>query len=219
MAIVRQTTLRLPLALGCIIAWSVGPVHADGVSFFPESDIDIRVRIENLGDYPNYDFYLKYGISPGNPYVGLHLTKVEANTLIQLEGKGRRITEVYLLAVPRGQAAVPPQASPNDDKWLRDPQAGALQSESMYGNRSRRIGGDFNGHELDYRVRIEGNRLDVTWVKSKTPWLPQDAEGQMGLLCFGLTLSALLIAVGLFVRRRRKRAVSRAAKTDEPEPS
>src|SRR5262245_64876558 len=43
----------------------------------PAADVTPRLRFDNLTDYPEHDFYLKYGRSPGNPYAAGYLPKVE----------------------------------------------------------------------------------------------------------------------------------------------
>src|SRR5215472_4437469 len=66
-------------------------------------DYDPQLRFENLADYPDFDFYLKYGRSRGNPGRDPHLTRVTSAVTVRLEGSGRRITSIFLIAVPCGQ--------------------------------------------------------------------------------------------------------------------
>ena len=183
------------LLSACVTVTIVGQLYADVASILPRTNIDIRVRFENLDEYPNFDFYLKYELG-----YAMYLTKVESNKMIRLEGVGTRVSDVYLMAIPRGQVADPHKHReyPDKDNWLRTPQKGALQSPGFPEV--------FNGHEIDYRVQIEDNQLYVIWVKSRTPWFPHEATDQLALLCVGFSLSAFFIAAGFVIRRRRKRA-------------
>src|SRR5262245_39547576 len=105
-----QRWLVTALLAVVIQLWLVDPGQCDMPFDSPERST--AIRCEHLFDYPEYDFYLKYGRSPGNPYGGFHLMKVETASFFRLEGGGRRYTPVYLVAVPRGKVLPPlPQDS------------------------------------------------------------------------------------------------------------
>ncbi len=53
-----------------VLGLSSSTVRGDMPRPFGRSDLNVRLRFENLDDYPRFDFYLKYGRSRGNPYSG-----------------------------------------------------------------------------------------------------------------------------------------------------
>ena len=119
-------------------------------------NLDIRVCIENLDEYPQWDFYLEYGMGRGNPAASPYLTKVGPADSTHLEGHGRGLTEVNLIAVPRGKPIAPPK--PNWEKQGPLPE-GSLPRTKLPGLRDAR-----ESHEFVYRLRIEGNRVYAEWT-------------------------------------------------------
>src|SRR5262249_53038095 len=75
------------------------------------------MRFDNLADYPDFDFFLKYGFGNGNPYASPHLIPIRSGEAFRLEGGPRRRTEIVLLAVPRGRQ--PPSLKDGPD-WLTE---------------------------------------------------------------------------------------------------
>ena len=135
-------------------------------------EIDIRVVFENLDDYPAYDFYLKYGLANGNPYGAWHLTRVYPAAVTVLEGEGRRLTSVHLLAVPHGQTVPapppPPKWPPPPGNWLTDHPPDTLQAEWLPAERGVLMEND-SGYLYRYTVSVGDGRLEVTCVGWKAP--------------------------------------------------
>jgi hypothetical protein len=166
-------------------------------------DRGVQLRFENLGDYPPYAFFLKYnvrsvghGIRPnGKGYVSSWestvLTPLSAeNPTTELEGNGRRSTDVVLLAVPLGQK--PPTTGPQDFlSWLKTNPPGVLQSAPLG------IGSPSPGQPSSYWVKIEEERLEVrTFDIKRTYQILKIAGGSM--LSLGLAVAGLAL-----IRRRR----------------
>src|SRR5262245_43048696 len=94
---VRQTVLFLLV----LLLLPAARAQADmGFSFL--SKPNPQFRFENLSDYPDHDFYLKYGHSSGNPFSAPFVTPVTAGSPTQVKGEGKRLTPVVLIAVPHG---------------------------------------------------------------------------------------------------------------------
>src|ERR1035438_2742890 len=116
---------RCLLLCGLILGTLAVPARAD-VGLFPRFDLDLHVCLENLDDYPEYDFYLKYGLSRGSPFASLRATEMKSGVMTKLKGQGDRFTGAYLLAVPRGTPI--PQPEQNNGDWLTTVPNGAMQS-------------------------------------------------------------------------------------------
>jgi hypothetical protein len=162
-----------------LIALLALPGSARPDAGFPQSNLDIKFRFENLDQFPEHDFYLKYGLSRGNPMAGLRWTKLESGTLTKLEGTGTRVTSVFLVALPRGTPPPPPPKG-DRDAWLHKAPAGGLQSEPLLAN---------NDLEVTYRAHIDGETLHAEFVHSANPW-------QRTLMLIG---GSCLTAVVLFI--------------------
>ncbi|HYV36320.1 MAG TPA: hypothetical protein VE988_11485 [Gemmataceae bacterium] len=164
---------------------SCSPAVADVIGFWPRRDLDVRVRFENLSDYPNHDFYLKYGLGSGNPNAGLHLTRIQPDSVTRLEGNGSRATELYLLAVPRGQKVEQPPTGPDNRKWLTTSSNGAALQSWPFPDMQLE---DLNGYTLVFRVRIDQDRLEVTLVRSQAPipWTWIGVATSLGIAVAGI---------------------------------
>lgn len=179
----------------------------------PYRPLDIRVRFENLADYPAYDFYLKYGLGRGNPYVSLHLTRAESGAERRLEGEGNWMTEVYLLAVPHGQQPppAPPVGTEKGREWLEEVPSGALQSDPLPGKTpGSRLSGGKARKPVSYRVRIDGGRLQVDCTDEQTIEgnNPAGADSWWAVPA-GLVACAVLAVGGLVWLSRARRTVRR----------
>jgi hypothetical protein len=118
------------------------------------------LRFDNLADYPQFDFYLKYARGPGSPYASPHLVPVQSGEAVRVtEGSGRT-TQFFLLAVPHGEKPPAPRAGPD---WLREVPAGCLQSGPLQGI------GLGAGYLVPYRVSIADGALDA--VMQPAEWL------------------------------------------------
>jgi len=174
----------------------VGPLRADaGFGLFRPAHLEIHVRFENLDEFPGYDFYLKYGLSPGNPYA-LVLDKVPRETAFGVSNhRVMPITPVHLLAVPRGQEVAQPPRPAGD--WLTEVPGNGMQSPPLTASAAETLlSADFHQAEVVYRIRIDGNRLEAVWVathESKTG----------GLVCIGVALSTSVTAAFFLWRRYR----------------
>jgi hypothetical protein len=137
------------------------PAAARPDAGLPRFNLDIKIRFENLDEYPDHDFYLKYGLSRRNPTDGLRWTKLDSGALTQLEGPGDQKTAVFLVALPRGTPP-PPVPKENRQDWLAKAPPGGLQSAALQG-----VG---NGSEITYRAHIDGDTLSAEFVDSVNPF-------------------------------------------------
>jgi hypothetical protein len=176
-------------------------------------NLDLGFQFRNLDKFPKYDFYLKYergerGL-PGQKdpvSVGFYLTKLSSGTLTRMDGQGTRHSDIYLIAVPRGQAiAVPEKPGPN---WLKTPPAGGLQSAPLKGE--GKDGGLGNVYDLTYDVRIEGDKLHADFVESKLNAFWTNVWIIIGSVCAACILVplAFIVLVVVLIRRSRRRAKS-----------
>jgi hypothetical protein len=156
------------------------------------------MRFDNLSDYPDFDFYLKYGHARGNPYAG-HLGTVRSgDPFREFEGTGRK-TEVYLLAVPHGRKPPPPR---NDHAWFTEVPEGCLQSAPLEGTNQEA------GALVSYRVRIQDGKLEVT--RQSMEWEPGEwVLARPIFSCFSIHVAVVCVIVVWFGVRflRRRRAV------------
>ncbi len=192
---------RAGIAIALALAFLGTSVRGDmAPRIFPEGNLDIHVMFENLGDYPEYDFYLKYGLGPGRPpALQYYLTPMVAATPIRLEGRGSSMTAVFLCAVPRGKRLPdPPDWRDTKTDWLRSPPEDGLQSEALpTGMENGMVSAHEDGHQIVYRISIEGKRLRTILVADTVP-------GRSAWLA-GIGLSVTLaIPVIVWLRRSRK---------------
>lgn len=199
------------LAIVVIPWWSASIAHADLATFWPQPNIDIRVLIENLDEYPDFDFYLKYGIGRGNPSASARSTKIESRVLTKLEGSGTRFTGAFLAAVPHGTPKPERSTDSNaqrgraGDDWLGGAPVGGLQSRLL-------ISHNDNNCELTFRVKIEDGVLRAELLESKNP-------GQRMLLMIGGgVLSAVAVFVGMILFRERRLRLPTPPAKETPNP-
>jgi hypothetical protein len=153
------------------------------------------MRFDNLADYPDFDFFLKYCYGPGNPYGSPYLTPIRAGEVFRLKGGPGRRTEVFLLAVPRGQQ--PPVGKDGPDSLWETP-AGCLQSAPLDGTYAER------GWLVPYRVHIENGKLEAAMQPGE--WLAGEwSSSWLQRLPYILVPVALCAALGwLGVRLARR---------------
>ncbi|HZZ78140.1 MAG TPA: hypothetical protein VFE62_06460 [Gemmataceae bacterium] len=117
------------------------PSFAFADAVIPRFNFKLSVRFENLSDYPERDFYVKYN---------LRTVKVESGEAVCL---GSRVHGAMLFAVPRGSDI------PHSVAWnWRPPNA---MEANLQG-----ISTDFGDREVTYRVLIEGRTLSTKLVAS-----------------------------------------------------
>ena len=152
--------------IGLIVASSaVFAGHACADAGLPPPQLDVNFLFKNLDQYPNYDFYVKYQRGfPGQKEGRPNLDKVTPGTPIHLGGRRNGLSAVFLIAVPRGQAVLaPPKHEPD---WLRNAPADGLQSQALKGDGDGASLNEYSGYDITYRVRIDGDKLEVDWVES-----------------------------------------------------
>lgn len=150
----RSPGLERAVVMLALLLWA-SVVRADVAPSFVKEMGDsgsVTLRFDNLADYPDYDFYLKYGAGNGNPYAGPHLVPVHAGEAVRAFDGSRRRTEIYLLAVPRGQQQ--PAVSPSHD-WITQVPPGCLQSARLDGTYAG------SGYLVPYDVRIGDGALEA----------------------------------------------------------
>jgi hypothetical protein len=173
------------LFLLVLLLLPAAPARADvGFSFLRNTNP--QFRFENLSDYPDHDFYLKYGHSSGNPQSAKFVTPVAAGTPIRLEGEGIRLTTVVLIAVRQG---APAPSTKMESDWLVHAEPGTLQSEPL--------NWDVGGTAV-YRVAIENGRLQA--ISRGTEWVSRSTW--VGVIV-GAALCVTITLAGLFFIRRR----------------
>jgi hypothetical protein len=172
----------------------------------PGPNINVHVRFENLDDYPDFDFYLKYGLSNGNVYRKHTLTKLASGVATRLEGEGHYLTRVYLVAVPRGKAPPAiPDLNEDDSGWHERTAPGTIQSPPLA------VSAEDSGYICPYRATLEGKVLGATALPLEDP--PEvRARTRLGFICVGLALSAVVaVWLGLRLARRLRRRTSSPA--------
>lgn len=187
-AIMGNTHLLGLIRLSAVIV-ALQPLYArgDALPGLPQGELIIHICFENLDDYPNYDFYLRYGRSSRNPYADRStLTRLSSGIPAYLRGEGARISDVYLLVVPSGQ-------EPIHSKAGTDLGVGMMQSRPLEGlEPGSGITGQCNGYCLSYRVRIQDDTVHVVKVSSEL--IPMDWV--VGHLC---SIIAAVVISGFFV--------------------
>jgi hypothetical protein len=171
--------------------------------FVPNWDNNPVVRLENLESFSDYDFYLLYGHSTGNPGARLLLTPVGRDGRTRVEGNGWRFTKTYLIGVPKGQPAPhPPLPDGDPDAWMSRSGNGILQSNALEGFTGN---GAPEGFVMPYRVELGAGKLQV--IALPLELAPADWLGSH--LCLAIAGVAMSVSIAWFVLmilRRKKQA-------------
>ena len=178
----------------------VTPARADvGI---PSAGLDLSLVFKNVGDFPDHEFYLKYERAFGGARKNLH--KVEPGTPMRLEGRRLGLSSIFLIAVPRGEKMAVPEK--DDKKWLNNAPPGGLQSQPLKGDAAGNPLLEFNGYDITYRVRIDGDRLEVDCIEtSLNSWwsTARLIAILVGAACILIPIAIIALVVLLIVRRTR----------------
>ncbi len=171
------------------------------MGFGLQSDVTPRFRFENLTDYPEYDFYLKYGHA-ANPQAVGYLTKIPPGVSFSLEGSGSRMTDVTLVALPAGLS--PPAKADHTYTDVKDLLSFVPKSEGRV-LETGPLGWE-DARVVVYRVGIADKQLSATRVKTEHEW----GVWSLGDLCCvvlaGVAASVAFVVFGLWrVLRGRKK--------------
>jgi hypothetical protein len=114
------------------------------------------MRFENLGDYPEFDFYLMYGYGSGNPAASPHLFPVRSGEPFRHPETNGRKGSAVLFAVPHGRQ--PPAVSREHDFFSEKMTPDCLRSSMLEGTSLGKV------YLVPYRVRIDEGKLQVTML-------------------------------------------------------
>lgn len=164
--------------------------------------LEPRLRFDNLANFPDYVFYLRYRRFEGNPRQGsVHVIPVSASEPILLAGTGLGLRDLVLLAVPR--RLTPPPGDGNGS-WPNENIPGVLRSSLL----EEPIGWSPAGDRTDYyvtpyRVALGQGRIHLL----KLPIEPVRSESSYGgfdLAFCSVILAGVLVLIGvsLWVMRR-----------------
>jgi hypothetical protein len=192
-----------PAARSDEYVFTVLPASQGEAYFLPERQLQIQLCFENLDDYPEYDFYLKYGRSAHAPLRHLYLTRVSSGEFVHLEGQGLHLTPVYLLAMPRGQQPSLPDkhcrhGRRGGEHWLKFAPDGGLQSTPLIGpDPASPLVVGVEGSRVVYRVTIENGQLEATRVSVEL----QGQDQLMRLVAVGVGVGVSLGFASLLLWR------------------
>ncbi len=98
-------------------------------AYSPVKKHDLTIAFDNVRDYPDYDFYLKYGHRENGGYRTHHLKFIgpEPIRLTLREKEIREVTEFYLFAVPQDRQVSAPKGKGHNDEWIRNVPDGTFQ--------------------------------------------------------------------------------------------
>ncbi len=175
----------------------VGEAWADAMPFFSNPRTQIQVSFANLEKYPEYDFYVKFGVGEHtlSDYVKVKTLQNPANcATLHAWGRGK-LGPMYLVAVPRGQETPGHSELRGKLDWLITKIPGTLQSEQMLGPEGFLSEAE-NNYEVDYRVHIDRDVLTVVFLQARKPFsIPWFSIAGMMLL--------VSLATVVIIRRRR----------------
>ena len=201
MILFRQVS---PILASIVALAFAGQACAD--AGLPPPQLDLNFLFKKLDEYPNYDFYLKYERSfPGQKNGKPNLDKVSPEMPIRLGGRRSGLSAVFLVAVPRGQAPFVPEK--HDPDWLRNAPADGLQSPALKGDADGATLEAYSGYDITYRVRLEGNRLEVDWVEANlNSWwsTARLIAILIGAACVLIPIAIVVVIVLVIVRLTRR---------------
>jgi hypothetical protein len=185
----------------CLLAFAA-EARADVI---PEGQkwITPQVRFDNLGDYPDHEFYLTYSAGGGPVQYWLHHVLVVPARVPVAIPHGR-VANVSLVAVPRGKAK--PPAEPGKEEWPPKDMPGVLRSAPM--DRLigwRPISDPNNQYVTPYRVAVADGKLVLTPLPVEPP-LADGWPARGPLLIAGAALACAIAGAGLWWLLARRRA-------------
>ena len=173
-------------------------------AYSPVRKRDLTIAFDILRDFPDYDFYLKYGYRENGGYRSFHLKLIEHDP-IRFTLKEKQISELnefYLLAVPHGKDIAAPAGEGHTDQWIRFVPEGMLQVGPLL----TREGLTFpqNSRPIRFTVSISNGKLNAehinwhTWetITTEIIWLSP-------LLLFAVVVLGLVIRAWQNNRRAR----------------
>lgn len=170
-------------------------------------EITPRLRFDNLDDYPDYRFYLQYRRGDGNPYAApLRVVEVVSRQPVAVEGPGRRVADLALLAGPRD---LPPPALAADLRGPAPEFPGFLRATNLeppVTTTFRPNRGD--DYVMPYRVAITDGRLELTPLPTEGDYpggLTDNAVLQYWPALLAVAVAACAGAGIWFARRRAAR--------------
>lgn len=134
-------------------------------AYSPVRKRELTFAFDNLRDYPDYDFYLKYGYRENGGYRTLHLKRIgpEPIRLTLREKEISEVTEFYLFAVPRDSRVSAPTGKGHTDAWIRAIPEGTLQVGPLL----TRDGSTFPQHRprpIRFAVTIDDRKLNAEHI-------------------------------------------------------
>lgn len=179
------------IAGGCLAC----PALAD--AGIPAPQLDVNLIFENVESYPAYDFYVRFERKFGPK--GTTLEKVEPGRPTHLGGRRSALGPVFLIAVPRGEPA------------QKGPAAGQLQSQALTADAGGAPLTDYSGYDITYRVHLDGDQLEATWVATNLNQWWSNARLiaiLIGAACLLIPLTLVALVVFLIVRPSKKPAAA-----------
>lgn len=186
----RTIRIRLTVVILALLM-TAGIVRGDAAPAFLKSSDERfpEMRFDNLADYPEYDFYLLYYHSRGNP--SPHVMRIQSGEVIRhFEGNGRN-GGAYLLAVAQGKS-LPPRVEHygKPEGYLRSaPLDGAHRNPDTL---------------FTYRVQIIDGQLIVVMQSSEAQWGARLLRWLEALPCVLVPLALCVLAGWLGVRVARR---------------
>jgi hypothetical protein len=169
--------VTLILAVAILPYCSATAIHAD-IGPPPPPSPEAIVVFENLADFPDYDFYLKYPIA---------LLGVQRGKAVNFKlPRSNDVVGVPLLAVPKGTRPVAVDGT----------SPGAIESNPLgAGADGGSLTDRLNGATIRYRIEISGDRLVVIWISTEAArgFRAADHGWIVGLGLGGGTAGAVLL--------------------------
>lgn len=197
------------IALILALAAFAQDARGDAAPFPRVGNGEVRLFFENLNQFGDFDFYVRHRPQFGPHARTTRLTKLQNGAAFKLDQFRHRPSDVFLVAVPKGQSIVLPENDVNQNELQQQPLPGTIQTDTLNGDPS---GGPLPAayfyHELTYRIRLVDGVLHAECIDASRPGL------QLGLMVFGGFASAvvLLLVGGVFmalkIRSRRNEPVS-----------
>ncbi len=225
----HKSCLLCGLLLAALTSTAMTSAALADIPVLGQREITPMLQFENLGDYPDWTFFVQYRRGHGNPYAApVTLVPVTPGQEVPVAGSGRRLAELQLVAVPREQAS---DNVGNDNAGGKAEATAASLPGALVASLSNVDVTTTDGSAVrtyGYTVVLNPGKLEVQekWAREAAPLASTGSRTAITWI-LGLAIAAAVIAVGVVgivvmcvwkLQKRAPATIAAASPAEAPAP-